>query len=95
MSKLVYGKKGQVVFDSEQDKQEAVDYLVASDDVEFRFESNEQQGAWASEKRIHFYSEEGVPAGLRRNWTAGTGRILGRINAGDFYDEVKAIRDAQ
>lgn len=92
MSKLVYGVRGQVRFKSEEEKREALEYLATSRDVELRFERNDEQGAWAPEKRIYFYSEDGVPEGLRRNWTAGTGRVLGRINAADFYDEVAAIR---
>lgn len=92
MSKLVYGTRGQVRFTSEAEKREALEYLATSPDVELRFERNDEQGAWGPEKRIHFYSEDGVPEGLRRNWTAGTGRVLGRINAADLYDEVKALR---
>lgn len=92
MSKLVYGSQNQVRFESEEEKQEALAYLATSPDVKLRFEKNDEQGAWGPEKRIHFYSEDGVPEGLRRNWTAGRGRILGRINAADFYDEVEALR---
>lgn len=92
MSKLVYGKQNQVRFESEEEKQEALAYLATSTDVALRFENNDEHGAWAPEKRIHFYSEDGVPEGLRRNWTAGRGNVLGRINAGDFYDEIEALR---
>ena len=94
MSKLVYGKNGQVRFENESEKAEAIAYLVSStpEEVQFRHERNEEQGAWASEKRIYFYSEDGVPPGLRRNWTAGVGSVLGRINAGDFFDEIMVIR---
>ena len=92
MSKLVYGARGQVRFNSEPEKREALEYLTTSPDVELRFERNDEQGAWGPEKRIHFYSVDGVPEGLLRNWTVGTGRVLGRINAADLYDEVKALR---
>lgn len=92
MSKLIYGAKGQVRFESEEEKQEALEYLATSPDVELRYERNDEQGAWAPEKRIYFYSETGVPEGLRRNWTAGIGNVVGRINAGDLYDEVKVLR---
>lgn len=91
-SKLVYGTRGQVRFENEREKQEALDYLATSPDVELRFERNDEQGAWGPEKRIHFYSADGVPEGLKRNWTAGTGHVLGRINAADLWDEVKALR---
>lgn len=92
MSKLVYGAQNQVRFESEEEKAEALAYLATSPHVELRFEKNNEQGAWGTEKRILFYSEDGVPEGLRRNWTAGRGRLLGRINAADFYDEVEALR---
>lgn len=92
MSKLVYGARNQVRFESEEEKQEALAYLTTSTNVELRLERNDEQGAWGQEKRIHFYSEDGVPEGLLRNWTAGTGSVLGRINAADFYDEVEALR---
>ncbi|WP_395821109.1 hypothetical protein [Curtobacterium flaccumfaciens] len=93
MTKLTYGKKSQVIFLSESEKREAFDYLISSPDVEFHHEPNQESGAWASEKRMYFYSDAGVPAGLRRNWTAGNGdRVLGRINCAELYDEVVALR---
>lgn len=93
-SKLVYGKNRQVRFLSESEKRDAFDYLINSDDVEFHHEQNQEQGAWGSEKRIHFYSDVDVPIGLTRNWTAGSGgRLRGRINCAELYDEVIALRD--
>ncbi len=92
MSKLIYGTQGQVRFESETEKQEALEYLATSTDVELHFERNDEQGAWGPEKRIYFYSKDGVPEALVRNWTAGNGLVLGRINAADLYDEVKALR---
>lgn len=92
MTKLVYGKDNQVEFLSEDEKREAFDYLITSSDIEFRHEPNQESGAWASEKRILFYSTNGVPAGLVRNWTAGVGRAVGRINCGELYDEVFPLR---
>lgn len=91
----MYGKNGHIRFNDEAEKREAFDYLISSSDVEFRFEENDKQGAWGPEKRIHFYSKDGVPDCLSRHWTAGTGRVLGRINAGDFYDEVVALRGSR
>ncbi|WP_421355050.1 hypothetical protein ACOKGD_11810 [Microbacterium phosphatis] len=81
-------------FLSEAEKQEAFDYLITSTDIEFRHEPNHESGAWASEKRMLFYSVDGVPAGLVRNWTAGVGRVVGRINCGELYDEVFPLREA-
>lgn len=94
MTKLIYGKNQQVEFLSEAEKREAFDYLINSDDVEFIHEQNQEQGAWASEKRIHFNSESGVPEGLKRNWTAGRGSaVVARINCGELFDEVLPLRD--
>lgn len=88
MTKLVYGKNQQVTFLSEAEKNEAFDYLISSPNVEFVHEQNQESGAWASEKRIHFLSETGVPEGLVRNWTKGRGGIVARINCAELYDEV-------
>lgn len=93
MSKLVYGKKGQVRFDNEDEKQEAFQYLLTSSNVDiFVHEDNQEQGAWASEERIHFYNETGVPECLKRNMTAGNGSLYGRINCKELCDELRAIK---
>lgn len=93
MSKLVYGKQGQVEFRSEAEKQAAFEYLINSPDVVFYEEPNQEHGAWGSEKRIGFRSEIGVPEGLLRNWTAGRGGQVGRINCAELYDEVLPLRN--
>ena len=55
MSKLVYGKNGQVKFDNDTEKQIAIDYILTSPNVNFRIhENNQNQGAWGPEDRIHF-----------------------------------------
>lgn len=90
MSKLVYGKKGQVAFSSEEEKAEAFEYLLTSDNVDiFVHENNQEQGAWASEERIHFLREEGVPECLKRQMTAGKAGIYGRINCKELCDEIR------
>ena len=62
MSKLVFGKNGQVRFNSEEELRTAVDYILNSSNVEFDIhEDNQNQGAWAPEERIHFKEESGVP----------------------------------
>ena len=54
MSKLVFGKNGQVRFNSEEELRTAVDYILNSSNVEFDIhEDNQNQGAWAPEERIH------------------------------------------
>lgn len=92
MTKLVYGKQKQVKFLNEEEKAEAFKYLINSEDVEFHDEQNQEQGAWGPEKRIRFFSDDGVPDGLRRNWTSGTGAVLGRINCAELYAEVYPLR---
>ncbi|WP_404474402.1 hypothetical protein [Microbacterium aerolatum] len=93
MTKLVYGKNQQVQFLSEAEKKEAFDYLISSPDIEFHHEQNQEHGAWAPEKRIHFYSETNVPEGLVRNFTAGRGGgLVARINCAELYDEVFPLR---
>ncbi len=92
MSKLVYGKNGQVVFDNEQEKEEAIEYIITSPNVDFNIhEDNQNQGAWAPEERIHFYNEAGVPECLKRNMTQGKAGIYGRINCKEFCDEIRTI----
>ena len=95
MTKLVYGKNQQVKFLDEAEKREAFDYLINSENVEFREEQNQEQGAWGAEKRILFKSDAGVPVGLRRNWTAGRlPGVKGRINCAELYDEVFPMRNS-
>ena len=88
MTKLVYGKEKQVKFLNEAEKKEAFDYLINSRNVEFHVEPNQNSGAWAQEKRIHFLSEADVPEGLKRNFTAGRGGVIARINCAELYDEI-------
>lgn len=81
MSKLVYGKNEQLKFYNEDEKREAIDYILNSENVNFNVhEDNQLQGAWGSEERIHFRNEDGVPECLKRNMTAGRGGLYGRIN---------------
>ena len=52
MGKLVFGKNGQVHFNNENEKQEAIEYLLTSDNVDFDVhEDNQEQGAWGPEER--------------------------------------------
>lgn len=46
MSKLVYGRDSQVYFESETEKEIAIDYILTSPDVDFDIhENNQNQGA--------------------------------------------------
>lgn len=94
MSKLVYGKKGQVRFNSEEEKKIAIDYILTSPNVNFRVhENNQEQGAWGPEDRIHFRREEGVPDCLKQIMTAGNRSIYGRINCKEFCEELRRLAD--
>lgn len=91
MCKLVFGKKGQVRFESEEELRIAVDYILNSSNVDFNIhEDNQNQGAWAPEERIHFRRELGVPDCLKRNMTVGRPGLYGRINCGEFCKLVRA-----
>lgn len=91
MSNLVFGKNGQVRFNSEEELRIAIEYILSSDNADFNIHGdNQNQGAWASEERIHFKSERGVPECLKRNMTAGKAGSYGRINCKEFCDMVRA-----
>ena len=91
MSMLVYGKNDQVRFANEDEKREAIEYILTSSNVDFDVhEDNQEQGAWASEERIHFKKEEGVPDSLKKLMTAGRPGLYGRINCKEFCEEVRA-----
>ncbi len=93
MSKLVYGKKGQVHFDNEEEKKIAIDYILSSSNVNFRIhENNQEQGAWGPEDRIHFRKKEGIPECLLRIMTAGNGSLYGRINCKEFCEEIRKMQ---
>ena len=90
MSKLKYGKNGQVHFDNEREKQEAIEYILTSPNVDFKIhENNQNQGAWGPEERIHFKSDKGVPEPLKKIMTAGRPGLYGRINCMEFCDELR------
>lgn len=92
MGQLVYGKNRQVHFDTEEEKQEAIHYILTSSNVNFNVhEDNQNQGAWASEERIHFQSETGVPTCLKKIMTAGRGDMYGRINCEEFCEELRRL----
>lgn len=88
--KTDFWKKGQVHFNNEHEKQEAIEYLLTSDNVDFDVhEDNQEQGAWGPEERIHFKSEESVPDCLKRLMTAGRPGLYGRINCKEFCEEIR------
>lgn len=85
-----FWKKRTGSFNNENEKQEAIEYLLTSDNVDFDVhEDNQEQGAWGPEERIHFKSEDGVPDCLKRLMTAGRPGLYGRINCKEFCEELR------
>ena len=90
MAKLIYGRNKQVKFDSEDELNEAIDYILNSSNVNYGIhEDNQNQGAWGSEDRIHFKTLDGVPDCLLKNMTAGNKGVAGRINCKEFVAVIK------
>ncbi len=91
MSQLVFGKNGQVRFNSEEELKEAVDYILNSPNVDYTVhEPNDLRGAWGPEDRIHFREKDNIPECLLRNMTAGNGSLFGRINCKEFVEYLKS-----
>ena len=90
MAQLTFGRNNQVKFESEDELNEAINYILHSSNVDYNVhEDNQNQGAWGSEDRIHFYKRDGIPACLLKNMTAGNGSIFGRINCKEFVELIK------
>ena len=82
-----YGQKNQVSFANELEYYYALGFLANNRHAELHWEHNEQQGAWASEGRIHCL----VPTNeFPQNFlfTAGRGRICARINCNEFVERM-------
>lgn len=91
IEKLIYGRNGQVRFDTVEEKKTAIEYILTSPNVDFTIhENNQNQGAWGPEDRIHFRGAAGVPDCLKKIMTAGRGRMFGRINCKEFCEEIRA-----
>jgi len=82
MSKLTYGKNNQINFDSEAEKQEAIEFLRVRPAKGY-IEPNQKSGAWAPEHRFYFRKHEKIPKSLERQLTNGR-----RINCEELFDEV-------
>lgn len=91
--KLIYGKNAQVKFNTEEELQEAIDYILESDNVQLVHEDNQNQGAWGPEERIQFAQRDDIPDCLLRNMTAGNGSLYGRINCKEFCALINAEKE--
>lgn len=56
--------------------------------IELHFESNNMQGAWGKEGRIHYYGTKSYLESTFNDWyrakSAGTGNITYRVNSNDY-----------
>ena len=81
--KLKYGTQWQVSFSDLNEYYFALGFLANSRNAEFRWENNEDQGAWGSEGRIHcLVPETQFPQCFR--FTAGRGNVYARINCNEY-----------
>lgn len=87
-----FGKNGQVFFNTEEDYYEFLGYLAKNDGTtKIVWETNDEQGAWAQEGRIHFYVASPVALRATLNHTLGTGNIKSRVNCNDFVKHIEGI----
>jgi hypothetical protein len=87
--KYKFGKKNQVQFNSENEYYQALGYLAKSDgSSSIHWEHNENQGAWGSEGRIHFYVQNSA---IQRYFklTAGNENVVSRVNCNEFVENLK------
>lgn len=89
MYKSSFGSYGQIQFANEHEYYKFLGYLAKSDGSScLVWEHNEEQGAWASEGRIHILRPLSYPFNV--SLTAGVGNILARINCNEFVDNIRA-----
>ncbi len=89
MYKQSFGTKNQISFSNENDYYELLGYLAKSGGTtSIHWEHNENQGAWGSEGRIHFYVTP--PANLNANLshTAGVNNVVLRVNCNEFVKNI-------
>ena len=88
MYRSCFGNKGQVQCSKPNDYYELLGYLAKSDGTTaLVWEHNEDQGAWGSEGRLHFY-EKIVPLASHLKFTRGNGSIAHRVNCNAFVDHI-------
>jgi len=83
-----FGTRNQITFNNESEYYQALGYLAKYDgSSSIHWENNEQQGAWGSEGRIHFYIQNpNIPGYFKL--TAGTGNIIHRTNCNEFIQNL-------
>lgn len=84
MCKLTFGTKNQIQFANKHEYFELLGFIAKSDGTtSLVWEHNEEQGAWGSEGRIHFYTNV-RPYSVTLHHTAGVGGIVSRVNCNEF-----------
>ena len=84
-----FGTNGQVQFENENEYYQLIGYLSKSDgSSSIVWEHNEEQGAWASEGRIQFFTP--IPRFFHLQLTAGVGNIWKRVNCNEFVENLRA-----
>ena len=90
MYKSSFGTRNQIVFSNENEYYKALGYLAKSDGTSsIHWENNEQQGAWGSEGRIHFYIKNPPIPGYFK-LTSGRPGVVHRTNCNDFIQNIVA-----
>jgi hypothetical protein len=88
MYKPSFGTRNQVQFKNEHEYYELLGFLAKSDGTtSLAWEHNEDQGAWGSEGRIHFFTSN-YPFAATLTHTAGVGRIFSRVNCNEFVQNL-------
>lgn len=88
MYKPNWGSKNQISFNDEHEYYELLGYLAKSDGTSsIVWERNDQQGAWGSEGRLQFYTND-VPVSASMLRTAGSGNISFRVNCNEFVANI-------
>ena len=88
MYKSNFGTQNQIQFNSESEYYQALGYLAKSDGTSsIHWEHNEQQGAWGSEGRIHFYIQNPPIPGYFK-FTAGRPGVKHRTNCNEFIQNI-------
>ena len=81
----------QIQFNNESEYYKALGYLANNNhSTSLNWENNENQGAWGSEGRIHFYTNNPQITGSF-HLTAGTGNIHHRTNCNGFTQDIQNI----
>ena len=84
-----FGTRGQIRFLIDDDYYEFLGYLAKGDGTtSLVWEQNEEQGAWGEEGRIQFYVRPPVALRAKLNHTAGTGKVVSRVNCNDFVEHI-------